>query len=319
MVQIIKASSELPSINLLAYADSGAGKTVFAASAPKVMFIAPEDTGIVSAVNLGYDPDKITVKTWDQFVAAYEYCYDNQHELAEKYDWIAIDSITKMQEICMTQILEDQRETRISKDQDPDIPQIQDYQKLYILVEKLILAFNDCAFNVIYTALATNKEDPDGNDFLLPMIGSNNQKDARIAMKCASHMTSYGYLKVEIVDKPIPTEDDPKKTKRVKQRIIYWEDNGIYRGKDRTTKLTPSTVLPAKNALAFITNVINGKVDRNGKAIEQTAVAKKGPAKKAATKALPKDVLAKNDSDPISAVNGGTEDSNSVELASVEA
>lgn len=300
MVEIISATQDLPSLNFLIFADSGAGKTVFAASAPRVLFIAPEDTGIVSAVNLGYRPDKIRVRNWEQFVEAYEWVYDHIEELVKKYDYIAIDSITKMQEICMTSLLESQRAERISKNQDPDLPQIQDYQKLYILVEKLILAFNDLPINVIYTALAWTKEDPDGNEFLLPMIGSNRKDDSRVSMKCASHMTSYGYLRVEIVDKPAPTADDPERTRKVKQRAIFWEDNGVYRGKDRTTKLAPKTVLPSKNALAFITRIVNGEIDREGNPVG----AKKAPApvKKAAPKVeSPKDKLAKNDSDPISA------------------
>jgi AAA domain len=323
MVQITKASQDLASLNLLVYADSGAGKTVFAASAPRVLFVAPEDTGIVSAVNLGYDPDKITVRTWSDFVRAYEYCYDNADELAKKYDWIAIDSVTKMQEICMTELIESQADQRKAKDQDPDLPQIQDYQKLYILVERLILAFNDLPINVIYTALAWTKEDPDGDEFLLPMIGSNRKDDSRVSMKCASHMTSFGYFKVEVVEKPAPTPDDPKKTKKVRQRVIYWEDTGVYRGKDRTTRLTPKTVLPNKNALDFVSKVIKGTLDREGKPLNQNV--RKVAAKKAAPPVeSPKDKLARNDSDPISAVNDAGpepkgENQAEIELASVEA
>jgi hypothetical protein len=342
MVQIIPAGAEKTPLNLMVYADSGAGKTVFAASVPRVLFIAPEDTGIISAVNLGYKFDKITVKSWSDFVRAYEYCYDNMDELVKKYDWFAIDSITKMQEICLTELVESQAAARKAKDQDPDLPQIQDYQKLYILINRMVLAFNDLPVNVIYTALARNVEDPDGNEFLMPMIGSNKATDYRVAMQVASHMTSYGYFKIEIVEKPAPTEDDPKKTRKVKQRVIFWEDTGAYRGKDRTTRLTPKTVLPGKNALDFVAKVANGVLDRSGEPIVAKPVpAKKAPAKKVAPhsgipvesgspaakvaqKPVPEDKLARNDSDSISAVTdippapkeGASE---GIELASVEA
>src|ERR1700751_3275014 len=149
MVQIVSADQDLPSLNFLVFADSGAGKTVLSASAPRVLFIAPEDSGIISAVNLGYKPDKIKVKNWSEFVGAYEYCYDNIEELRKKYDWFAIDSVTKMQEICLTELVTSQADARRAKDQDPDLPQIQDYQKLYILLNRMVLAFNDLPVNVI--------------------------------------------------------------------------------------------------------------------------------------------------------------------------
>lgn len=269
MVEITSVKADLPSLNFLIYADSGAGKTVFAGSAERVLFVAPEDSGLLSAAMTGTKADKIKIKSWADFVEAYEYCYDNQFDLKEKYDWIVIDSATEMQGLCLRGIIETEAAKRISKDQDPDVPQIQDYQKLYILMEKMVLAFNDLEINTLYTALARSAEDPDGNEFLLPMLGSNKPTDYRIAMKIAAHMTSYGHFKVEVINKEVDG-----KTRKVKQRVIYWEDNGIYRGKDRTTRLGTKMVLPTKMALQHVTNVALGKTEPD----------KKVPAKKAAPK-----------------------------------
>ena len=316
MVQIQSLSDDVPSLNFLVYADSGSGKTVFAGSANRVLFIAPEDSGTLSAVRMGSKADKIKVKEWEDFIAAYEYCYDHQDELKEKYDWFVIDSTTEMQAMCMRYLLRIQRDERIKKDQDPDQPQIQDYGKLYILMEKMVLAFNDLPVNVLYTALARTAEDPDGNEFLLPMLGSNKPTDYRIAMKIAAQMTSYGFLKVEITEKDDP--NNPGKRRKVKQRVIYWEDNGLYRGKDRTTRLQPKTILPPKGALEFVTNLANGVIDKDGKLAR---VKLKAPTKKAVKapikKAVPADKLAKNDGDPISAVNPESKDD--FELDAIEA
>jgi AAA domain len=282
MVEITSVKTDLPSLNFLIYADSGAGKTVFSGSAERVLFIAPEDAGLLSAAMTGSKADKIKVRTWDEFVEAYDYCYDNQFDLAEKYDWIAIDSITAMQGMLLRDIVDKESDKRKAKDQDSEVPQIQDYQKLYILMERMVLAFNDLPINTIYTALARYAEDPDGNEFLLPMIGSNKPVDYRVSMLIASHMTSYGHFKVEIVDKPKdPAKPDGEK-KKVKQRVIYWEDNGIYRGKDRTTRLGTKMVLPARMALQYVTDVARGNIDKNGKPIEQKAPVKKVAAKKVA-------------------------------------
>jgi hypothetical protein len=283
-ITITPVKKDLPSLNFLIYADSGAGKTVFASSARRVLFIAPEDTGLLSAAMMGTQADKIKIRTWKDFVEAYEYIYDNQEDLAEKYDWLVIDSVTKMQDICMASILEDERDNRIKKSQDPDVPQIQDYQKLYILVEKLVQAFNDIPINTLYTALARYAEDPDGNEFLLPMFGSNKKEDYRISMKLAANMTSYGHFKVEKVDKEVVRNGETKIVK-VKQRIIYWEDTGAYRGKDRTTRLAPNTVLPQKMALQRITDIALGIVDKEGRPIQEKP--KKAPAKKTVPAAKP--------------------------------
>ena len=286
MVKIEKASADVPSSNLLIYADSGAGKTVFAGSDDRVLFIAPEDTGLMSSVRMGSKADKIKVREWPDLVAAYEYLQANE-ELLENYDWLAIDSVTEMQSMLLRHLVNSQATERKSRDQDPDVPQIQDYQKLYILIERFVLAFNDLPINTIYTSLVRNVEDPDGNEFLMPMLGSNKPTDYRIAMKIASHMTSFGYFKVEVVDKPAPTEDDPKKTKKVKQRVVYWEDTGAYRGKDRTLRLAPKTVLPSRNALKSIRELIDGTTP--------SQPVKKVVAKKVAVKAVSEAVPFKKD------------------------
>jgi hypothetical protein len=281
MVQITPVQKDLPSLNFLVYADSGAGKTVLSGSAEKVLFIAPEDSGLLSTAMMGSKADKIRIRSWDDFVEAYDYCYDNQFDLAEQYDWIAIDSLTALQGMLLRDIVDKESDKRKAKDQDHEVPQIQDYQKLYILMERMVLAFNDLAVNVIYTALTRFAEDPDGNEFLLPMIGSNKPVDYRVSMLIASHMTSYGHLKVEIGEKPKdPSKPDGEK-KKVKQRVIYWEDNGAFRGKDRTTRLGPKSVLPPKMALQYLTNLARGIIDKDGKPID----AKKAvPAKKAVAK-----------------------------------
>ena len=271
---IEEASADKLFRNFLIYADSGAGKTVFAASAKRVLFVAPEDSGMLSPLEMGYKFDKITVRNWNDLVDAYEWLYDNS-EVLEKYDWLVVDSLTKMQSICLRACIEEEREQRLAKGHDLDEAQIQNYGKLYILMEKLVLGFNDLPVNVLYTALARQAEDPDGNEFMLPMLGSNKPTDYRIAMKIAAEMTSYGYFKVETVEK----DQGDGKTKKVKQRSIIWEDTGTVRGKDRTTRLTPKTVLPSRNALEFVTRIANGEIDRNG-----NPVGAKAPAKKAAPK-----------------------------------
>jgi len=274
-IQIVDLADDIPKWNILVHADSGAGKTVFAGSDDRVLFIAPEDSGTLSALRMGSTAQKIRVRHWNDIREAVEYLEDNPDVLA-KYDVLAVDSLTEMQKMCMAGILESVRPERLSKGQDPDTPQIQDYGKLHVLFENLVRRINELDVNVLYTALSRKVEDADHNEFLVPEISG---KDYGVAMKIVALMTSYGHLRVEIVEVPAPTEDNPDMTKMVKRRTIYWEDTGTIRAKDRTTRLAPFTV----NAkLKQIRLAIDGEMKRNsvGKIVDpQAKVAAKAPRK----------------------------------------
>ena len=255
-IQIVDLADDIPKWNILIHADSGAGKTVFAGSDDRVLFIAPEDSGTLSALRMGSTAQKIRVRHWNDIREAVEYLEDNPDVLA-KYDVLAVDSLTEMQKMCMAAILEAARSERLSKGQDPDTPQIQDYGKLHVLFENLVRRINELDINVLYTALSRKVEDADHNEFLVPEITG---KDYGVAMKIVALMTSYGHLRVELVEVPAPTEDNPDLTKIVKRRTIYWEDTGTIRAKDRTTRLAPFTV----NAkLKQIRQAIDGTLVRN--------------------------------------------------------
>lgn len=255
-IKIVDLADDVPKWNILIHADSGAGKTVFAGSDDRVLFIAPEDSGTLSALRMGSKAQKIRVRHWNDIREAIEYLEDNPDVLAN-YDVLAVDSLTEMQKMCMAAILEASRSERLSKGQDPDTPQIQDYGKLHVLFENLVRRINELDINVLYTALSRKVEDADHNEFLVPEITG---KDYGVAMKIVALMTSYGHLRVEIVEVPAPTEDNPELTKMVKRRTIYWEDTGTIRAKDRTTRLAPFTV----NAkLKQIRQAIDGTMVRN--------------------------------------------------------
>jgi len=238
---VTKLADEIPFWNILLYADSGTGKTVFAGSDTKVLFVAPEDDGLISTqrVNKIADTQKITIKKWEDLIEAYEWYEDNPEELKE-FNVVVIDSITRMQDMAKDYVLRMSADEKSRKGQDPAKMQIQDYGDMHILLENLVKGFNDLPVNILWTATAKKVEDADGMEFLVPDL--QGKKEYGIAMKMVSLMTSYGYMRVEIHEVPAPTEEDPNATKNVKRRVIYWEDTGTIRGKDRTTSLTPFTV-----------------------------------------------------------------------------
>ncbi|HPE52991.1 MAG TPA: AAA family ATPase [Mesotoga prima] len=281
MVEIISLADDIPKWNILIHADSGAGKTVLAGSDDRVLFLAPEDSGTLSALRMGSAAQKIKVRHWDDIREAVEYLEANPDVLGQ-FDVLAVDSLTEMQKMCMMAILEANRGERLSKGQDPETPQIQDYGKLHVLFENLVRRINELNINVLYTALTRKVEDADHNEFLVPEISG---KDYGVAMKIVALMTSYGHLRVELVEVPANDPENPERTKVVKRRTIYWEDTGTIRAKDRTTRLAPYTV----NAkMKDIRLAIEGEMVRgaNGKIVDPHAP--KAPRKKMAAQASPK-------------------------------
>lgn len=282
--KVSKLSATEEYVNLLVFADSGAGKTVLAGSDDKVLFAAPEDDGLLSAQRMGSTADKYDINEWEDLMSLWV----DLKELVEldepiPYNWLAIDSITEMQAMCMRFIL--RKVVAQNPERDPDIPAIADWQRYYILFEKMIRAFNDLPVNVLWTALARKVEDADGNEFMVPEIQG---KDYGISMKTVSYMTSYGYMMRRVVDREVPIDkaepEGDKKTIKVRQRVIFFEDNGVFRGKDRTLSLGSEFVLPPKNALKAIRLKIEGygkPVAEPAKAVA-AAPAKKAPAKKVA-------------------------------------
>jgi hypothetical protein len=282
-IEIVDLADDIPKWNILVHADSGAGKTVFAGSDEGVLFIAPEDSGTLSALRMGSKAQKIRVRHWNDIRSAVEYLEDNPDVLSN-YNVLAVDSLTEMQKMCMSAILESSRSERLSKGQDPDTPQIQDYGKLHVLFENLVRRINELDVNVLYTALSRKVEDADHNEFLVPEISG---KEYGVAMKIVALMTSYGHLRVELVEVPAPTEEHPDLTKTVKRRTIYWEDTGTIRAKDRTTRLAPFTV----NAkLSQVRQAIDGTMVRNavGKLVDPRATVVVKAPRKAPAKASPK-------------------------------
>lgn len=267
--KICSLTEDVPFLNVLVYADSGAGKTVFAGSDVDVLFIAPEDSGTLSALRMGSTAQKWPIRRWEDLMEAADYFW-TMAENGEKipFKWFSVDSLTEMQDMAMRYVLQETKKEKEAKDQDPTIPQIQDWQKFYIIFENMVRSFNDLPVNVLYTALSRKEEDADANEFLIPDIRG---KDYGVAMKIVSLMTSYGYMKVGVVKE---TGEDGTE-KKVRQRTIYWQDQGTIKGKDRTMALAPKTV-----------NLNLKQIRERIEGFSVSTSAKKAPVKKAPAKAV---------------------------------
>lgn len=150
--------------NWLVYAPSGVGKTVLAGTAPKGLFLTVEAAGTESAKALGSTADEWICDSWDELVKAYDWLKKEGHKL---YEWVIIDSLTEMEELCWNDQLES-----IGKEFEA---RIQDYGIVDRRVKKLVDRFNRLPINVLYTAqqAAMEVEDEDGDDIfkVLPALG----------------------------------------------------------------------------------------------------------------------------------------------------
>lgn len=222
--------------NLLVFAKSGAGKTVFATSDDDVLLINTELEGEISGARS--KTKGRNVKQWPiRSVADMDRVYNWALGLAEKgkpipFKWFIIDSLTEYQEIDMKELLLEGCSRKSNKD--PYVPEWQDYLKNQKRIVRRVKEFNQLPVNILYTCLVTNHTDPEGNEFLFPAI---HGKKYEVAQMICAQMTSYGYLfvkpRIEIVD--------GKKKRTGKDRFIIWEDSGSMQGKDRTYALAPFT------------------------------------------------------------------------------
>lgn len=245
--KIVSLEEEDDFVNLLVYGMSGSGKTVFGGSGRNVLFLAPEDDGTLSAKRLGSKAKKWPIKKWSDLQEAYDWLDENPDH---GFDWIVIDSATEMQQMLLRDILENAK--RENEKRDLDIPAIADHQKWQNKFKRFVKAFNALPVNVLWLALARNEQDQDKEDFLCPDIQG---KGYQLAQAFASYMTSYGYMEVveKVYANPKRDEEGQPKTVTRNVRQITWEDTGTIRGKDRTTRLAPTTV---NKTLAEVTKLI---------------------------------------------------------------
>jgi AAA domain len=227
---IISLQDEDEYHNLLIYADSGVGKTVFAGSDDEVLFIAPEDNGTVSAKRFGSTAQKWKIHNWNDIQEAYSWLA--QQEVIP-FNWVILDSLTEMQAMCMRKVLDEGIE--INPSRDPDVPQLQDWQPYFLRFERMVKSFNALHVNMLYTALQMDEENDEGDKVVLPMLQG---KGTQYSKKVASWMTSFGHMRVA---RRKTGNDDDGNPQYEEFRRIQWKASKTVMAKDRTRCLEPYT------------------------------------------------------------------------------
>lgn len=192
--EIIDLMDYTESINWLLYGHSGSGKTVIAGKLPGRVLILANEQGTISAKRQGSKAKVWVIRRWEDLVEAYEYLANNEHP----FDWVVIDTVTELQYKCIRWILRTVVEANPQRD--PHIPAIQDYQKWQLAMKQMIVDFNELPVNILWTAQEMVREDPDGEDIILPLIEG---KDYQIASWACAQMDVVSHLALKTVKKKI--------------------------------------------------------------------------------------------------------------------
>lgn len=266
--EIVPLEAVAPHPNILVYARSGTGKTVFAGSDDSVLILNTEPEGEVSARNLGSKAKQWKIHSSKDLDKVYDWAMS----LVESgkripFKWFCFDSLTTYQRIDMDELLEEGVAIKSAKD--PFVPEIKDYLKNQRRIVRRIKEFNQLPVNMLYTCLTMDKVDTEGNEFVFPQI---HGKDYEVAEQVCASMTSFGYLFTKPKTKVV---DGQRKRIAGIDRYIQWETMRNVPGKDRTLALAPYTKLPERDALKYIRermekaaaqhNSANGTVKIEGK------------------------------------------------------
>lgn len=151
----IKRLSNTPVyVKALIYGDAGAGKTWCACTAPNPLLVLSEwavarPTLERLRIELGIDPDVITVENDKEAEEAYKYAMAN----SDKYDSLVLDGITDLNMRIMREVLSEA--TLAKMGHDPDILEQRDWNKVVQRTTYILMLYRDFPGHTIITALAT--------------------------------------------------------------------------------------------------------------------------------------------------------------------
>lgn len=259
---IVELEDYTESKNILVYGHTGTGKTVLSGRLPNALFIATEN-GTISAKRMGSKAKAWPIHHWNDLVKAYEWVANNP----DVFEWVIIDSITDMQQKALRGIMQDV--VKQNSKRDPDIPAKGDHFKWQLVMKRMITDFNELPVNVLWTAQEMVREDPEGDDIILPLIEG---KDYQIASWTCAQMHIVANLSL----KRVKVRVKGKVEQRVVRRMICGE-TPPYFAKDRYNILGTHIDNPDINKI--ITMIDDSESGRPAKANKPAA--KKAAAKKA--------------------------------------
>jgi hypothetical protein len=212
-------------MNILCHGDTGSGKTVLWAGLDNMLILAVEE-GTVSAKRRGSTAKVMKVKSWPEFVAAYEWFRDDGEMVvkgvkykASDFKFLLIDSITAAQTLLVRYVMS--MVVMANPTRDPHIPAQGDHFKFQLWLKECVQDFNSLDVNTIWLSRSMVKEDADANEIVVPLIEG---KDYGISAWVSGEMHLLCYMKKEV---------DGKGASAKVVRKLYTNDHATYWCKDR--------------------------------------------------------------------------------------
>ncbi len=182
-------------VNILCHGDTGAGKNRLWGHLPNMVILAIEP-GSISIKKAGIKGVKVVpCHSWPDIVGAYEALrdspdmfWDDDVPLADR--WVMIDSITKAQSMCIRHIME--MVVLGNPERDPHIPAQGDHFKWQLSIKQMVEDFNELPINTVWLARSMVKENPDGDEIIVPSIEG---KDYGISAWVCGEMSLVCYLR----------------------------------------------------------------------------------------------------------------------------
>lgn len=193
ILDLAKSATEtVNSVNVLIHGTSGAGKTVFAGSGReggKNDLILAVENGTVSAARSGSKASVLPIKTWGELEQAITAIEDEP----DRFEWVAVDSITKLQDLIWAHIMSSAVTKNPSRDRYKR--ELQEYGEAQARLREVVERLNNSDANILWTALSDLETDENGNQFKMPSIhGKAGQQAAWVCaqMDTVIHLSVVG-------------------------------------------------------------------------------------------------------------------------------
>lgn len=172
-MKIVSTADEKPFVKMLVFGQAGVGKTVFASTAPKPLFVVC-DTGTMSIRDKKID--KINVETFDDVLEVYTALKSGEL----KYETVVLDTLGNIQKKSMDKIIGTKTQATIA-----------DWQLNIEQIRKLVRLFRDLPMNVIIICHETFVTDDSTGEVMrvLPMLQGKS-----LPNEVCAYMDVVGYM-----------------------------------------------------------------------------------------------------------------------------
>lgn len=173
---------------MMVFGNPGVGKTVFAASSPKTLILATNQSETISAAGMGSKADVWVCDSYDDIDEAWEYL---RHEGHKTYDWVWLDNITLLQDQGMDQLMVEVVAKKATRNR--WVPDQHEYLVSQNRIATTVRSFLKLPMNFGLTAHMMRTETDDGEILYLPMLQGGQ---GALSKKICSYMNIVGYMRV---------------------------------------------------------------------------------------------------------------------------